>query len=227
MSSKWEYDAALRYLDIDQRVIEIGCGAGDFIAQMRDKGIIAEGIELNPSAVASARSRNLPVHQQDLQNAAIQNPSGYDVVCAFQVLEHISQPFEFLSWCCDLLKPGGQLIIAVPNSDSMFKHTFDILDLPPHHLTKWSRLSLENLPNLFPIRLREIFQSPLEDYHIETYVNSLAIALSGMRHARNFFFSRAQRVLVGLIRYTGMRRFLVGHTILAIYTKSNKNVTFK
>ena len=70
----------------------------------------------------------------------------YDVVTAFQVLEHIADPLPFLKNCIDALNPGGLLVIAVPNNDAFIRFADLPLNEPPHHVGLWSPRSLASLP---------------------------------------------------------------------------------
>lgn len=61
----------------------------------------------------------------------------YDFVCNFQVLEHVPDAYDFIKIMVDKLKPGGHLLITVPNSDSKYyTERFGALDYPPHHMTQ-------------------------------------------------------------------------------------------
>lgn len=219
MPKKWEHDLALQNIKNGQRVLEIGCGVGDFVSRMLDVGISAEGIELNFEAVKAAHSRGLPVHELNLADAAIQFSGTYDVVCSFQVLEHVPNPFDFVFWSCDLLKPGGKLILGLPNADSFLKHQFNLLDLPPHHMSRWKKTTLKYFPNLFPLQLLKINLEPLAPYHIEGYVKAYGAAIFGDKRSSRLFFSRLQRAFVALLRITKLRKFLTGQTLYASFRK--------
>src|SRR5579872_4926654 len=137
MQSKWEHDVAMEDLKECKNGIEVGCAFGDFVARVtKERGIPFEGCEQNPHAVQTARSKGLSVHLEDLENLASLRPSAYDAVCAFQVLEHVTHPGNFLSAACALLRPGGKLILGLPNANSFLKHQFNLLDLPPHHMSR-------------------------------------------------------------------------------------------
>lgn len=173
MSEKWEHKIALKDLIKSENILEIGSGFGDFIKKViNKKGNVIEGIELNETAVIESQRRGLPVKSVDLQEIAQEFPGHYDAVCSFQVLEHVPNPREFLDNMCNLLKPGGKLILGIPNAESFLKHQFNILDMPPHHMTRWSQSTLEKLPELFPIQLDHIKFEPLADYHVNGYVGA-------------------------------------------------------
>ncbi|MGF1510351.1 MAG: class I SAM-dependent methyltransferase [Myxococcota bacterium] len=68
----------------------------------------------------------------------------FDVVCAFQVLEHVASPIRFLAECVDWVRPGGFVVVGVPAADSYLARMCSLpLDLPPHHVTGWTERALE------------------------------------------------------------------------------------
>ena len=70
----------------------------------------------------------------------------FDVVCAFQVLEHVADPLAFIAEAKARLNPGGLLFIGVPNRESYVGRLRDFpLDMPPHHVMRWSRRALAAL----------------------------------------------------------------------------------
>jgi SAM-dependent methyltransferase len=97
------------------------------------------------------------------------------VVCAFQVLEHVPDPRAFLASCVYCLKPGGRLILSVPAEDSFTGLVpNNCLNLPPHHLTRWSDKALLALREEFNLHDLQLIPLPLEDIHHEHYCNSIA-----------------------------------------------------
>lgn len=219
MPRKWEHDIALLDIQDCKKGMEIGCGSGDFLERVRDeKKIPFEGCEQNPSAVEAARRKGLQVHLECPENLAQQHPGSYDVVCAFQVLEHVTQPREFLDAATRLLCKGGKLLIGLPNARSFLRHQFNILDLPPHHMTRWNDQVLTRLQRWFPLRLVRIAYEPLADYHVDGYVEAhmRSFATRGL----NFLaVPRLPSLTARFIRISGVRKILLGQTIYACYVR--------
>jgi len=179
MPEKWEYKIGLRDLIKSKKILEIGSGFGDFVKKVINEiGNVIEGIELNETAVTESQRRGLPVKSIDLQKIVQEFSGQYDAVCSFQVLEHVPNPREFLDNMCKLLRPGGKLILGLPNADSFLKHQFNILDMPPHHMTRWSKSALEKLPELFPIQLDHIELEPLAEYQVYGYIDAYLSLIS-------------------------------------------------
>jgi len=163
---KYEHHRALQLIAPGSKVLEIGSGSGYFLGLCSEKGIDATGLEFNDEAISKCRAKGLRVEKQPIADFADQNPESFDVVCFFQVLEHISDVAAFVTDALRALKKGGKLIIAVPNNNPfIFRHdVYHTLNLPPHHAGLWSRKAFEQLPRFFPIRLHDVFIEPMTEY---------------------------------------------------------------
>jgi SAM-dependent methyltransferase len=216
---KWEYDSALQDMQGCKKGMEIGCGAGDFLERVRDvMKIPFEGCEQNPAAVEAARRKGLQVYLERSENLARQHPGSYDVVCAFQVLEHVTEPHEFFDAATKLLCTGGKLLLGLPNARSFLRHQFSLLDLPPHHMTRWSAQVLTGIQQRFPLRLVRIAYEPLADYHVDGYVEAYMRALA-KRGLNLLAVPRLHSSITRLIRISGVQKYLLGHTIYACYVR--------
>jgi 2-polyprenyl-3-methyl-5-hydroxy-6-metoxy-1,4-benzoquinol methylase len=170
MPQKWEHDAALVDMNGAANGLEVGCGFGAFVARViHEKNIAFEGCEQNPSAVRVAQAKGTPVHLENLDELGVRCPARYDVVCAFQVLEHVTDPRGFIEGSCKLLRPGGKLILGLPNAAGFIKHLPSLYQLPPHHMSCWTAKVLASLQNLFPLRLVRIAYEPLQAYQVDWY----------------------------------------------------------
>ena len=220
MKEKWEYDMASQDINLENKVLEVGSGKGEFIKRLRKKGIDAYGIELNREAVAYSNRHNIPIKAIDLYDLANSEPNNFDVVCSFQVLEHIAEPKHFLDSIIKLLRPKGKLIISVPNQDAMIKHNLDnILEMPPHHVTRWKSETFERLITIFPLKLLKISYEPLALYHVDWY-----ISIFKYRYSKFTFKGLIQRLFFTSIapvlkRSTFIRNFIKGHTMYVVYEK--------
>lgn len=102
-----------------RRLLDIGCAGGAFPKAARDLGFDAVGVE--PSrwmADYARRTYGLDVRDGILQRGMF--PAGsFDVVTLWDVIEHVPQPHELLTLACELLKPGGLLLVNYPNVGSI------------------------------------------------------------------------------------------------------------
>jgi 2-polyprenyl-3-methyl-5-hydroxy-6-metoxy-1,4-benzoquinol methylase len=179
---KWEYSVSLKYIQPSDRVYEIGCGDGNFLKNLRERGVDKiSGLELNHDSVLSAQSKGFNVEYITIEEKIRTKFELFDVVCTFQVLEHVCDVKPFLDSCISLLKPGGKLIISVPyNSPFLFrKDLYNTLNLPPHHMGLWGKKSFESLTKFFPLELVSMIieKLPSSGYDFERYYKTNKIKL--------------------------------------------------
>jgi 2-polyprenyl-3-methyl-5-hydroxy-6-metoxy-1,4-benzoquinol methylase len=211
--NKLEFRLALADLNGAKKVLEVGCGTGAFMDLIQQCGITSEGIELNESAASIARDRGHKVDSLDLASYAEQNVGRFDAVCAFQVLEHVAAPREFLGQLLSLLKPGGRLLIGVPNAAGCLRHDpHHILDIPPHHVTRWSTETFYALEKILPLRVLRVSPEPLARYHVRWYLSVITRRTPGL--AGHLLYACSLLTLFPLLVCVGaVRRRILGHTL--------------
>lgn len=168
MPWKWEHQVVFNLINGNHssKVLEIGCAQGSFVKKLKENGHTAVGLELNQDAVEIANGEGLEVYNETIQNHAISGKGKYDIVCSFQVMEHIADIKEVLTAAVDALKIGGRMVISVPNNCShLFLDKWNTLNLPPHHMNHWDRNSLHNLERLLPVKTVGFLLEPQQDYH--------------------------------------------------------------
>lgn len=168
-AGKWEHAFASRHVTPGVRLLDVGCGAGEFLAAATAVGAVAEGIDFNASAVAAARARSLSARTEPITELAARAAGEFGVVTALQVLEHIPEPRPFLDGCFRLLRPGGKLVIAVPDADGWLRRSGSVLELPPHHATHWNPAAFQALTALYPAELVALETEPLDPIHARDF----------------------------------------------------------
>src|SRR5262249_5485083 len=104
------------------RLLDCGCGAGWFAWQMRELGWDVTGMDFSEHATAHARRFGIPTLTGTLPHRDVA-PSSYDVITMGAVLEHIHHPHRLIAAAAEALRPGGYLVVSVPNLDSWgFRH---------------------------------------------------------------------------------------------------------
>jgi len=172
MQDKWEFDNALSFIRSNDYVLEIGGGRGFFIERLQQKNIKYLGIELNSNAVAHAKNKGLNVEFINLTELAKTHSNTFDFVCAFQVLEHIADVYNFIDAAVKVLKPGGFLYFSVPNDDAFIGiDSNNWLNYPPHHMGRWGKNAFLSLTKIFPIAFYRFEYEPLANYHFDYYKN--------------------------------------------------------
>jgi SAM-dependent methyltransferase len=118
------------------RMLDLGCGTGWILREMRDRGWDVYGVEPNPSAAELGRKEaGLNIFPGTLQEASF--PSNFfDYIRSNHSFEHISCPGQTLDEIHRILKPGGRLLIGVPNvaglNARLFQDCWWYLGAPVH-----------------------------------------------------------------------------------------------
>jgi len=132
------------------KVLDLGCGTGEFLAALQKNKIEVWGTDIDKEAINIARE------SFDLKNVyplpveefikTIPLPL-FDFITMFEVLEHIDSPWFILTEAKKLLKPDGRLIISMPSKERIFVN-LSSWDFPFHHLSRWSEKSMKNILDL-------------------------------------------------------------------------------
>lgn len=225
MPWKWEHQECSNLINDGDNILEVGCGNGDFIKKICEayKHINCTGLELNESSVTS--NDRYEIVNRKIEDFSIENASQFDLVCSFQVLEHIADVNSFLKGKIQCLKESGLFVICVPNNDSFIKKAkFNILNLPPHHLGLWNEESLKRIGKEFNMRLVKIAYEPLQEHHFDWYIDL---------NIKDFFGQYIGKHILELINRINLNGFLKsylrkrassirGHSILIIFKKTEE-----
>jgi len=149
-----EFTAAAAFVAPGMAVLDVGCGEGGFQLYVPNSDYC--GLDINfggkrPGLLA-----------ETVEEHAERLPAHYDVVCSFQVAEHVIDPLSFMRAMRDALKPGGILFLGVPFWPTpMTAIPNFVLNAPPHHLTWWSENALRALCDRLGLECREIRLVPV------------------------------------------------------------------
>jgi 2-polyprenyl-3-methyl-5-hydroxy-6-metoxy-1,4-benzoquinol methylase len=216
---KWEYTVAARFVKPGSRVLDVGCGGGDFLATL-GADVSRTGLETSAFGQEQARAKGITVVDSTIEDFSRTNEAAFDVVTTIQVLEHIAEPLAFLDAIRKVLVPGGRLVIAVPNNDAFLGSERDLtLNMPPHHMGRWKLQSLEALADILQLRVEAIEYEPLAEHNLSWY--------KAVFEKRFLPKTRIGRSLWHRLGYSkAFQDYLVesrhaihGHTILAVYVK--------
>jgi len=143
------------------RLLEIGCGDGDFLERAEAAGWNVTGIEYSQSACDRARTRlkSGQVLCGELRGAGLAAEQ-FDLCVISDVLEHVRSPIEFLREIHRVLKPGGSLFVVTPSIDSWSARLLrdKWMEFKAEHLTYFDRQTLQTA--LFKSGFREVIVQP-------------------------------------------------------------------
>jgi len=130
-------------------LLDLGCGGGQFLQLAAECGWTeASGVEPSPKAIAIARAAvSAPIFEGAWKDVPLQ-PARFAAVALLDVLEHDTDPHGLLEHCFSLLRPGGSLIITVPNIHGFSIRCFGrgaYVVIPPEHLSYFTAKSLRLL----------------------------------------------------------------------------------
>jgi 2-polyprenyl-3-methyl-5-hydroxy-6-metoxy-1,4-benzoquinol methylase len=214
-SDKIEYRYALKDLKHAHRILEIGAGNGQFMAQLKAQGKHVIGLEFNTAAIAIANANGHTIYNTPIETFANTHEQHFDAVCSFQVLEHVEHPRDFLAAAVKCLKPNGLLILAVPSGDGYLRHYDSIWNTPPHHLHHWPKTAFLYLEKILPVQLIRLAYEPLtvqEAYNYRCAFDS--------RHQGRWYHPWAKRLLKRLLK-TRARGLFKGHSVYVVYNANH------
>lgn len=234
LETKPEYDFARQFIADHECVLEVGCGSGNFGRTLRGKNYL--GLEFSEKAQRMASANGLRVLKASVEEFSLTHEESYDVVCAFQVLEHVPDAGAFIDACIACLRPGGLLIYSVPNLDSYLARVGNgVLNMPPHHTAWWTESVFRRVAALYRLEIVEIHFERLADMHVPEYAALLAretllSMLGGANGKRRLIdLSLRARILNRAANYVSkpLRTVLadvnlrpVGHSITAVLRKT-------
>lgn len=108
-------EASRRYTSTLRRVVDVGCGVGNFLEWVRSEGMDGTGVDVDDDAIATCRERGLDATRlEDLHDRV---PAGsVDLVTLWDVVEHLDDPAEVVRDLTSLLRPGGLMAFETPDA---------------------------------------------------------------------------------------------------------------
>lgn len=167
-----EYGDASQYIDKlkPQSLIEIGSGTGNFIERIRHMVPETVASEYNREAAKICLQKNIKTIPIDI--AKIQNK--FDIVCAFEVLEHVWDNDTFMQNCVNLLHKKGKIIFSTPDPEGILTiNENGWLNLPPHHQFDFSYQTFEFLAQKYGLTIVEYKKSELLYRQYAKYVENI------------------------------------------------------
>jgi len=136
-----------RALAAGQRLVDVGCGNGQFLQWARELGWSVYGVEMDAAAAAVARAHGIEILGSHLHELGPAHEGTFEAITLSHVIEHVYDPIDTLRHCWRLLKPGGYLWIQTPNAGSVGYEIYGAhwrgLE-PPRHLVMFNAAVLRS-----------------------------------------------------------------------------------
>jgi 2-polyprenyl-3-methyl-5-hydroxy-6-metoxy-1,4-benzoquinol methylase len=152
---RWEYPQMSRLIEhphsADQslNVLDVGCGNGDFLLGLNIPPQNKFALDMNQPAIEECRRRGFNAFCgtiESARSAGAFDGRKFDAVTSFHCLEHVENPVEFVRSLAGITRSGGRIFLSTPYSPMSFEaYWFDIMNHPPHHLTRWNLAAYRRL----------------------------------------------------------------------------------
>jgi SAM-dependent methyltransferase len=193
------------------RLLDIGCGAGNLLEAARKNGWNAHGLDVAQQAVDHVRSRGFEVFQGELKDAHWPEQH-FDVITAAEILEHLPEPRLLVKEVARLLRPGGLFWTTTPHARGLSARVLGLkwrCIWPPEHLQLFSARGLKSLlrdAGFRQIHVRTTGGNPIEIFHAMGYKQDAPKAgdqqfdrvLTGYQLNESLLKSRPRRVVKDL-----------------------------
>jgi SAM-dependent methyltransferase len=194
---KWEFDRTRHALRerkfVSSRLLEVGAGNGAFLKQLLTDGWVPANLQaFEFSPTGRAEIEEIPVDCRAADLRSVDHNRTFDVVCMFQVLEHLDDYEGIFEVLERIVRPGGHVFIAIPNGAwiSLNEKRRLLLDMPPNHLTRWSLSSVAALARRFGWQLEECELEPPPS-HFKASVRVLSDRFIRLVNDESFWEGRA------------------------------------
>jgi 2-polyprenyl-3-methyl-5-hydroxy-6-metoxy-1,4-benzoquinol methylase len=149
------------------RLLDVGCSCGYFLEVAAARGFDVHGVEFSQNAIEAASQKIRPrIFRGTLED--LPDVELFDVISAFDLIEHVHDPRGFLRRCTRLLKPGGMLVLSTPDSGHFLRRLMR---------SRWPMLQPMQHLHLFSRRgLVEVMRAErFEDVHAGTAYKTLSV----------------------------------------------------
>ena len=207
---------------LGRRVLEVGCGRGEYLSLMKQVGADASGMEYGAESVARCRELGLNVRQGFIGDPAPAGEEPFDAFFILSYLEHLPEPSVALRAMADRLVPGGVGLIEVPNFDMMLAKKM-FLELMRDHLLYFTR---ETLVSTLQFNGFEVVECKVSwhDYIISAVVEKRRpLDISDFEQHQAMLTQQLQDLVA---RY-GRGRVAAGHQALAFRALADLGVKIK
>lgn len=166
---------AHHYTKPGSRVLDVGCGSGASLVELKELGSEGYGTEYDTNIKAVAKKLGLKIHFGDLRTVTWPD-NFFDYITMSQLIEHVPDPVEFLVFARKKLKPGGKIIMSFPNFESANRKATGrnwINWHIPYHFNFFTRKSLGLLANKTGLKIERLKTiTPMLWMHLQFDINT-------------------------------------------------------
>jgi SAM-dependent methyltransferase len=238
---RWEFDETLRALrkkcPDDTSVLEVGAGKGYFLDKLVESDYQRDNLlalEFSSVGKEEIERKGICCLQDDLRG--VRTGKKYDVVCMFQVLEHLDNYRELFDALARVTNAHADLFISVPNGERISHNEANgfLLDTPPNHITRWTPKSVTMLADRYGWSVNECKLEPASSKVAEmryslvnrfvrkaqqhgSYANRISVLASRLKDKRKARLVKAFGALTSvdaiLAALRSLHKELIGHTL--------------
>lgn len=178
------------------KLLEPGCGRGDFLSNFKKLDLDVEGVDISSESLNFDNDLKIKLCDIEKEKLPFSNDT-FDVVFSKSFIEHLSKPEKYLEEAFRVLKPGGILLTLVPDWESNYKKYFDDFT----HKSPFTKIALEDAYKMFGFSDINVFkfrQLPIVwKYPILNFFCAAISPLIPVRVENKFFRWSRELMLVG------------------------------
>ena len=196
----------------EKKILDIGCGTGDFLVTCKNNGWNVVGVEPNKNARDLAESKiSKSTTSKVFTDINELDSEKFDVITLWHVLEHVPNLEAYISKLKSLLKADGVLIVAVPNYKSYdalyYKQFWAAFDVP-RHLWHFSKTTIQklflkeqmNVVKILPMKFDSFYVSLLSEKYKTSKSNFLKAFYIGFKSNLNALASKEYSSLIYIVK---------------------------
>ena len=179
------------------KMLEPGCGRGEFLKNFKDLGLDVVGVDASPEAIAFVDG--LDIKLCDIENEKLPfDDNTFDVIYSKSFIEHLYYPEKYLEEAYRVLKPNGMLLTLVPDWESNYKIYYDDYT----HRTPFTKMALTDAYKMYgfkEVRAFKFRQLPIVwKYPLMNYFCAFISPFIPVRTQNKFFRWSRELMLVGI-----------------------------